>query len=153
IAQLALIAFALGLLGKIVLNTRVFAYGFALAMPATLLTVVGLVDWLPGWVRRRGGDATVCRIASLGLLVAGVVVNLQVVRFWFLGKSVPVGRGADAFLADERGSLVNEAVEIIEREVPPGGSITAIPEGAMLNYLSRRIDRIPYLAFNVPGLI
>src|SRR5262245_29784993 len=152
IAQLSLIAFALGLLGKIVLNTRVYNYGFALAMPATLVAVVGLVDWLPGWLRRRGGDATVCRIASLGLLVAGVVVNLQVVRSWFLGKIVPVGKGADIFLADDRGPVVNEALEVIEREVPPGGSLTAIPDGAMLNYLSRRIDRIPYLAFNAPGL-
>src|SRR3989442_3545303 len=68
VLQLSTIMFALALLGKIILNARIYHYGFALAMPATLLAVVGLVDWLPAWVRRWGGDAGAGRAAALGVI-------------------------------------------------------------------------------------
>ena len=42
ILRLSVIVFALALLGKMILNARVIHYGFALAMPATLLLVVVL---------------------------------------------------------------------------------------------------------------
>src|SRR6185503_12437409 len=51
--QTSLAVFALALLAKIVLNVRFFQYGFVLAMPATMVLIVGLVEWLPAALDRR----------------------------------------------------------------------------------------------------
>ncbi len=153
ILRLSTIVFALVLLGKIILNTHIYHYGFALAMPATLIGVVGLTDWLPAWVKRWGGDAGASRAAALGLLLAAVIVELQVVQFWFGAKTTRVGRGPDSFLADWRGPLVNRALDAISDTVPADATLSAIPEGVMLNYLARRVAGVPHLDFTAPAVI
>ena len=57
--------FALVLLAKMLLNTRVYHYGFALAMPATLLIVVALLDWIPAFIANCGGYAWAFRGPAL----------------------------------------------------------------------------------------
>src|SRR5439155_4014253 len=150
--RLSTIVFALVLLGKIILNAHIYHYGFALAMPATLIGVVGLTDWLPAWVKRWGGDAGASRVAALGLLLAAVIVELQVVQFWFGAKTTRVGRGPDSFLADWRGPLVNRALDAINAALPAYATLTAIPEGVMLNYLARRVVGGPHIDFTAPAM-
>ncbi|HUE30199.1 MAG TPA: hypothetical protein VMR79_04955, partial [Verrucomicrobiae bacterium] len=153
ILRLSTIVFALVLLGKIILNARIYHYGFALAMPATLVGVVGMADWLPAWVKRWGGDAGASRAAALGLLLAAVIVELQVVQFWFGTKTTPVGRGPDSFLADWRGPFVNQALAAIGDAVPADATLSAIPEGVMLNYLARRVAGVPHIDFTAPAML
>src|SRR5207247_9589480 len=135
--RLSTIVFALVLLGKLILNAHIYHYGFALAMPATLIGVVGLTDWLPAWVKRWGGDAGASRAAALGLLLAAVIVELQVVQLWFGAKTTRVGRGPDSFVADSRGPLVNRARDAISDTVPADATLSAVPEGPRLNYIAR----------------
>ena len=47
IMRLTMLVYAFALLGKIILNVHVYHYGFALAMPATLITVAALLCWVP----------------------------------------------------------------------------------------------------------
>ena|SRR5213593_4513733 len=121
-------------------------------MPATLIGVVALVDWLPAWVERCGGDARASRAAALGILLAAVIVELRVVQVWFAEKTIPVGSGADSFLADQRGAFVNRVLDVIDDRVPADATLSAIPEGVMLNYLARRAARVPYVDFTAPAL-
>ncbi len=137
---------SLVLLLKMILRTRVFHYGFALAMPAALLVTIALVDWIPRWIDGRGGSGTVFRLAVLGAWAVVVPAHLAVMREAFHHKTVLVGSGADAFWADERGEAFDLALEHL-RTLPPGRTLSAFPEGAMLNYLGRLPSSIPYTFF------
>jgi len=135
---------ALVLLLKIVLRVRPSHYGFALAMPATMLLIAVVWDWLPR-VLPRSADA------MRGALVAGLVVlvgmHLQTTAGYVALKTVQVGSGADAMWADPRGLEVERVLDEIAR-VPRDATIAAIPAGAMLGYLSRHRSPVRYVDFD-----
>ena len=144
IMALATVLFASGLLGKILLNARVYHYGFALAMPATLLLVVALVEWIPQGLSRRGGDGLIFRAVALTVLAIAVTAHLQMVGRWFGRKRYVVAHGPDVFRSDVRGALLGRALEAIAQHVKPQQALLVLPEGLMLNYLSRRASPNPY---------
>lgn len=134
----ALSFFSLALLAKIFLNARIVNYGFYLAMPATLMGVVLLVGWLPAAIERRGGAGIIARGAGLGGVVGVTLTMLFVAAFCLRNRSLSVGTGADVLRADSRGEAFNIALKELERRMTPGETLVALPEGVMLNYLSRR---------------
>jgi len=144
--------FALALLGKIVLNTRLYHYGFALAMPATLLIVAALVEWIPAFIGKRGGYAWVFRGAVLAALAVAVFVHIQRSHEVYISKTYPVASGADLFQADKRGDAVNAVLGEIQIRVSPDATLAVLPEGVMINYLARRINPTPYVNFMPPEL-
>lgn len=148
----AQVRFALAVLGgaallKLGLFARLHHYGFALAVPATLLCVHAAVDVLPDLVERRRGDGRLVRAAVVGLVAAFVVAHVQVTRANAGRKTVQVGAGADAFWADDRGRIVNEALAALAERAPPDRTLLALPEGAMLNFLSRRVNPTSHVTF------
>lgn len=144
IMRVVLSVFALVLLGKIVLNARLWHYGFALSFPATLLLVVALLSWAPAALNRAGGDGISFRLASLVVLAVAVVAHVEVTADYFRQKSYTVGWGLDRFRADPRGMVVNAAAEEILRRVKPDQTLAVLPEGVILNYLTRRTNPTPY---------
>jgi hypothetical protein len=138
---------AAALLAKIVLAARVFHYGFALAAPGTVLVVAALLGRVPSAIARRGGDAGVFRAGVLILLVLGLAVHLRIAGHWIAQKQVLVGTGADAFLADERGAIVNQSLADIATRIAPAETLSVFPEGVMLNYLARRTTPLRHLNF------
>ena len=152
-ARAAMLAFSLLLLGKIVLNVRVWHYGFVLALPATMLLIVLLVSVVPTVMVRRGIDGAFLRQTStlflVGIMVVPVVVS---VRNWQLDP-LPVGVGRDQFLADERGRIVQAAVDAVSAMVRPDQTLLVMPEGVMINYLARRRNPTPYINFMPPELV
>jgi len=151
--ELALCVWAAVLLGKMLLNTRLIHYGFALALPALLLVVVALVGWLPAWVDARGRSGWVLRAAALAVLAVGAVEHLGRTQHFLELKVVLVGAGRDAFRADVRGELVNQALSELERRAVPGETLAVFPEGVMLNWLARRANPTPYVNFMPPELL
>ncbi len=145
--------FALALLAKMVLNTRVYHYGFALAMPATLLIVVTLTDWIPAFIASRGGYAWLFRGPALAAMAVAVFVHVHRSHEVYNAKTHLVSGGADAFGADVRGDAVNTMLDEIETHVPPDASLAVFPEGVMINYLSRRANPTSYINFMPPELI
>jgi len=142
-----LILWALVLLSKMILFAHVWHYGFVLAMPATLLMVVALVGWIPDWIGTRGGSSIVFRAAALSVLLIAIAAHLQTTRYWFRQKTYPLSRGADRFLADDRGVAIGIALAEIDRQLSPGETLAVLPEGAILNFLSRRSNPTPYHSF------
>jgi hypothetical protein len=151
--ELALCVFALALLGKMLLNTRLIHYGFALALPALLLVVIALVGWIPVALDARGRAGWVFRAAALGLIAAGTAAHLRRTEHFLERKQVIVGQGRDAFRADVRGTLVNAALADLERRAAPGETLAVFPEGVMLNWLARRANPTPYVNFMPPELL
>jgi len=139
--------FALVLLGKMVLNTRLHHYGFALALPATMLIVVAMVEWIPAFLASRKGGVWVFRGASLAALTVAAFVHVQRSYNVYQDKMFRVAGGTDEFRADVRGDAVSTMLEEIDLHVPGDATLAVFPEGVMLNYLSRSANPTPYINF------
>lgn len=151
-AQRAILACTLTVFGfvlllKMIFNVRLYHYGFALAMPAALVLIVAMLDWAPAVVARLGGHRPVFLAAALGAWLVATCVHVRVMAAYYGRKTHPVGQGADRILADERGIVVQGALDEIQRRLAPGQTLAALPEGVILNYLARRENPTPYINF------
>ncbi len=144
---LMLSVFSLVLLLKMLLNARVYHYGFALAMPATLLVVGWLTGSLPGWLQARFQSGALFRGVALGAIGALVASYVALSARSFDEKTYAVGSDPDIFLADNRGWFVNEILSHLEEAAPPDATLAVLPEGVMINYLSRHANPTPFLTF------
>jgi hypothetical protein len=145
--------YALVLLAKMFLHARINMYGFALAMPATLLVAAALVAWIPARVERAGGSGSLFRGYALGALAVAIFAHLAIMNVFLARKTVTVGEGRDAFRADGRGVYVNAAVAAIRKKLAPGGTLAALPEGIMLNFLARAQAPGRYINYMPPEVI
>jgi len=150
--RIALSVFALCLLAKMIFNTRLYHYGFALAMPATLLLVAAFVSWWPQIAATRGANRVVVRAVGLALAVLMTSAYLMAMAPALLRQHYPVGSGSDAFLADERGQAVQVALNSLQK-LPADATLAVLPEGVMINYLSRRSNPTPYVNLMPPELL
>lgn len=151
--RVTLALFALALLLKILFNTRLYHYGFALAMPAMLLLLAAFLSWGANFAGRRFADATVVKSVALAMTAVMVVAYLTAVSS-ALGKvHVPVASGSDFFYGDGRGAAVEATLQWIRQSTPPNSTIIVLPEGVMINYLSRRANPTTYVNFMPPEVI
>jgi hypothetical protein len=142
--RLVFAVFALALLPKILLTCVVVQYGFVLAMPVTLLAADSGVSLVPALIGARGGAPALFRGVVLVTLAAISLSLLALSSIRFGAKTVPVGSGRDAFLADVRGLYVDAALAELARIRRPGETFAAVPEGSMLSYLARLPNPTPY---------
>jgi hypothetical protein len=145
--HVALASFSGLLLLKLGLNARVYHYGFALAMPATLLVITWLGEGVPTFLRRRGGSGTIFQAAVLtavALFTAGMVREAS---YRFSRKTHPLGSGPDVMLADQRGPVVQAALDWLKDQARPGDTLAVLPEGVMINYLARLETPSPFLSY------
>jgi hypothetical protein len=155
-ASATLVAFSVAALVfdlKMILNTRVYHYGFVLAAPGTLLVLVALSGWIPVWLRRRGANRRIFDAAVLALVAIGVIQHLMITAHYLDQKSHTAGRGADRFRADLRGAFLERSVEIVDRQTSSGTTLAVLPEGVMLNFLTRRVNPTPYINFMPPEFL
>lgn len=153
VLMLAISVFGLLLLAKIFLYVRIAHYGFALAMPAGIVCTVVLVDGVPALLDRRGRNGGAFRLAVLGILAGLVVVHLYATNSWFGLRTVEVGEGKDAFLTDTRGRVAVDVLSELGQLTSVGQTMAVLPEGVMLNYLSRIANPTPYINFMPPEFI
>ena len=146
VVWISLLVFAPVLLAKIALYSRLYEYGFALAMPATMLLVVALVGWLPAMVDRLGGYGAAFRAAALGAVLAAGAGQLGTMQARVREKSYTVVAGAGAIRTTRvRGPQIAEVLRSIEESTDPRTSLAVLPEGATVNFLARRVNPTPYI--------
>ncbi len=157
IARLALpfmlVIFAGALLGKILWNVRAVHYGFALSLLATLLTINAVVYWSVRIVKARGGSPEFVRAIWIALILVASGQHFLVDFVYLKKKQYVVSAGGDAFLADIRGKMLNDASEFLLEHTQPNQTLVAMPEGFLLNYLTRRVNPTIYHQFTLPNLI
>lgn len=137
---------AVSLTAKVVLNARYDHYGFVLVMPATLLVVVALLDWLPERLPAARFDRRLFAAALVAVLAVFSWNRLLLsYRFRHEGRPCSLGSGADQAWTDPRGCLVQAAIDELGRIAPPGATLAVLPEGALVNFLTRRPSTVPYL--------
>jgi hypothetical protein len=145
--------FALVLLGKLGFFSRIWHYGFALAMPAFASSVY-LLLWLAPLelenygIRRQALRCVVCSGLAVGFLV--LASQSEVIYHY---KTLAVGCGRDRILSpgpnqSPTGIAVRRALEWIQTNVPQDASLAVLPEGVMLNYLSRRTNPTRHFVWN-----
>ena len=147
VLRTALVVLSLALLLKMLLYARVWHYGFVLGMPATLTVVAALLCWIPA--RLSGRAPLIFRVGASGLVAAALAGHLALLADERRAKTVEVGRGSDAFWADaERGEVMRVAQARIETLVGKDQTLAVLPDGVMLNYLTRRRNPTPYIIGN-----
>ena len=159
-ASLVLLAvFAAAMLLKIILNARVHHYGFALAMPATILSIIGAVHLLPEILSSRGCHARCIRSIMIGIVIAAICYGVLLSNQYYRIKGFAIDpRPEDTVITynaarSSVGPIVRDTLSEIDQFLGPHETLTVIPEGIMLNYLSRRRSALPYLNLLPPEYI
>ncbi|MCC7147566.1 MAG: glycosyltransferase family 39 protein [Phycisphaeraceae bacterium] len=150
---MGLLVFSLVFLLKMLLNARIYNYGFALAAPATWMLVLTWLAWIPRHLTRRGRAGGIFAGATLAILVVATGVYLAQMNLLMTRKTLALGQGRDMFYADERAAVLDPLLKQVHERVGPGQAVLVVPEGVMLNYLARRVSPTPYLNFMPPELI
>lgn len=141
--------FAAFLLIKILFVVRIYGYGFVLAMPATLLALYFLLSEAPLALTKRWGSSGIFRYAIVAALLA--VVSAFFVRSYRLYERMDYEVASDGDMivapAYSGGQGVDILLQQIERVMAPGENFVMLPEGALMNYLSRRENPTRYVSF------
>ncbi|PKN53231.1 MAG: hypothetical protein CVU55_03200 [Deltaproteobacteria bacterium HGW-Deltaproteobacteria-13] len=146
-----LTVFSLLLLLKMILNVRLYHYGFALAMPASLVIAALLLYYIPLWISRLGNKTVAMSFTGLFIFFA-LLFYFNLTKHIYDLKTCPVAEGRDRFLtfdarSGNHGPIVNETLRYIDQSMAPNDTFIVIPDGVMLNYLSRRENPSRYFEF------
>jgi hypothetical protein len=153
ILRTALLVLATVLLAKVALQVRLDQYGFALALPATLLLVTASICWLPRWIGQRGGDMGIARTAFVGVTTGVAIAMLPITAMRIDERPDPLGRGADTFRAESRTAAVLGPLLAALEEKDADDTVAVLPEGVMLNYLARRVNPTGHINFMPPEFL
>ena len=147
--------FALFLLAKQGVFPRIWHTGFALAMPAFVGAVYLLLWRLPHFLENRHKiPRRPMQLAALGVLTIAGFSLARISAQHYSTKNLAVGHGTDVIYARSpaahsvEGRDLNLALDWIEKNVSPTATLAALPQGLMLNYLSRRANSTPCLDWN-----
>jgi hypothetical protein len=159
--------FSLILLAKLGLYSRIWHYGFALAMPAFLTGVYLLLWLLPEFLQRFDVPPSLWRSLACVLLLTGFTQLMLVSKGVYQKKTVAVGEGGDMFWTfgpdfapsdvhkgqpRPAGYMMGAALSWMQTNTPAHSTLAVMPAGVMLNYLLRRPNPTPYMRWNPPEL-
>jgi hypothetical protein len=137
------------MLAKMGLHCRIWHYGFVLAMPAFISTAYFLIWLFPRWLESFDVRSDLLRAVICCWLLVGLVRVTGTTIAFYANKSFPVGSGADRLYGEA--SVVSQsfvqAVDWINKNVSSRETLAVLPEGAMINYISRRTNPTPYPVF------
>lgn len=141
IARLLLAVLAAALMARMLLNGRIFHFGYYQAALAGLLVTAVLIGELPGRFKPGSWARNLVLLGSLALLVPGTWNLARYSQGVFYFKTYPVGTGKDQFYAfrptvEASGEIVNRLSEWLGN-LPRNQTLLVLPEGAMINYLAR----------------
>lgn len=167
LTPLAFTLFAELLLAKMLLNVRLSQYGFALAGPGMLALIGFCFAEIPQWFDARGDRARWIVRAYLPLAALLIAVHLRPFATIFSDKPLAVGSGGDRFFTadlqqtptipphlfgDPRGRAVNQCLAQFQA-LPADATVAVVPEGAMLNYLAKRVNPTKYINLMPPEVL
>lgn len=145
--------YSLILLTKILLVPSTDFYGFAHGMPAYLLFVAVLFSVPSMLIQRFQLASTSVFLSSLiiGMIVIEISATLRLDQRLIATKTLAFGNPPDRMFVTP--TTINLALHAFFEKaptlIPPGSTLTVVPEGVMLNYLLRQPLGTPYLNFMV----
>ncbi len=142
ILRLLLAILAAALLARMILNARLYHFGYYQAALAAILVPAVLLGEVPARLRLGRMGTAALAVGTVALLLPGALSLAMRSGALLALKTVPVGAGADRFYATAtaqeptRGDLVDILSQTLAH-VPPGQTAVVLPEGTMINYLAR----------------
>jgi hypothetical protein len=142
---------ALALMTRMVLNGRIYQYGFIQASLASLVIVAVVVEELPRLLQLKTLELGVFRMGLFVMLLSGVSSIMGQSKTLEVAKTLAIGHGADLFYAYP--AQISGDGEIIKNfsdtliHMPSKQSLVVVPEGIMINYLSRKVSPLAVQAY------
>ena len=145
------------LLLKTILWTRWMHYGFCLSLPATILLVMWMIYFIPQYLARRASPGRLFRLAAAALLAAAMAAYGQRAQQVYGHKTTLIRGEHDRLFAldptlDPRVTLVQQSVAYLQQELRPDDTLAVVPEGVMLNFLTRHANPTPYISYMPPEM-
>jgi len=146
------------LLAKIILNTHVWHYGFVLAMPAAILLIMVFVGLLPEMMPNSQGQAHRWQRLLVVVIIVDVAICWRYSMDNYAKKNFQIGSNGDTFLTYgpdiyPQSYAVAQLIAHLASSVPLQATFAVLPEGIMINYLTRRVNPTPYINCMPPELI
>ncbi len=147
--------FSLVLMFKMIFHVQVAHYGFALALPATLVLIHVVTHEVPKWFSKNSKPKNIFRPVAITFVAVFIGLHIHFEYKMYSLKGQPVGKDADTLVdyhsyLDPRGIIFNAAIEFIQNEIPEETQFFAIPVSIMLNYMTRRESSLKYVYLD-PG--
>jgi hypothetical protein len=151
-----LVIFSLFLLLKMILNVHFYHYGFALAMPAALVMVILMLYYIPDFISRHGNKIVVICFSGFFILLT-LLFYFNYTGNVYERKTYPVASGPDRLLTFSEkmfsyGPVINKTLAYIDQSMTPNDTFIVMPDGIMLNYLSRKNNPSRYFEFT-PNIV
>jgi hypothetical protein len=124
--------------------------GQILDLPVRWAAVADLGLDRPGLALAAPRARTAFRAATLAVLVLLGVRYVHHTWTYLARKVFPIGAGADrivSFARDGRAQPITDALAWIDGHMAPDATFTVVPEGIMLNFLTRRRSTLPNTTF------
>lgn len=149
IPTLCITVFSLVLLTKMLFNVHLYHYGFAVSMPSTLVFISVLSYFIPKFVCRSRESAFAVKSVALLIIFIGAASYASLSIYMYGMKNYPIADGPDRIVTysdrlSTKGSHIRSALDAISSLIKEDETMLVLPEGIMLNYLSRRISPYPY---------
>ncbi len=141
ILRLLLATLASVLMIRMALNGRIYQYGFFQAALASIVIPAILIAEIPEWLRLSYRGRGVVVGVVMALLVPGVIILAADSQGTLKRKTTPIGAGLDRFYVfplqvEVTGELVR-AITVELQKTERGQTLLVLPEGIMINYLTR----------------
>ena len=139
---------ALAMLARMILNGRIFQFGFFQAALAALVVTAVICAEISEWIPSHDGRRLSPALLSLALLLPGFGwAGHRTYQFYVQSHTLPVAGGRDRFYyyppeIEASGQLLNDVVGAL-RGAAPDSTLLALPEGGMVNYLARLRSPLP----------
>jgi hypothetical protein len=139
---------------RMMFNPRVFHYGFFQAPLAMVVGLATLLVALPDFVKLQGSGRKIYLVLLSVLMLWGSSRIAVVSANTLSAQTLPIGTDSDQFFGfDPRipqapsGVLMELSREYLAKDTG-ARSLLVLPEGVMLNYLTRLPSPIPYYMFD-----
>lgn len=149
--------FGLAMLAKIILAPRFFHYGFVLAMPITVLMAATGLMYLPRMCHRWGGGRA-CQILLVGIFCMDVGCFVDISAKYMALKRVVVRANSTDWLyyygknVSDHSEVTQQLVDYIQDQLPEDATLACLPEGNMVNFMTRRSNSTRYTNLMPPEM-
>ncbi len=153
--QLIFSIFSFILLLKIIFNVHSFHYGFALALPGTLILVKFFLNDFPKWFSKNVVISPLYINSCMGLILIYIFNHIYISKEFYELKNYPVQLENNKIMTyfpnlDPRGKIVQEALNFIDTKIEKDVPIAPIPYGLMINFFTKHPNSLVSSTYN-PG--
>ncbi len=153
IFEITFILFSTLLLIKMFFKVRLYHYGFALAMPATLILIKSSLFDLPVWLKKNFKEVIFFRATIVMMIFSLVSLHISFSNTMFSFKGYQVASGQDTILdyfpeLDDRGKTFTKAQNYINSNLKEKDTLLTLPDAIIFNYLTRKPSPIGLINLN-----